>query len=249
MPGRRSHAPAADSRGHAESAPPPNEAHGQRKSTAFELFILGELVDAPHHGYLLRDILARMLGPYRQISWGAIYPLIHHLEREGFIAFEGAGEPEHEPEHEPERLAATRTGRRRRRFHITEAGRQRFYALMLTLDEYIADFREIFTIKLLYQQFLTPPQQEAFLAHGQDYFKRQCEHSQEVFTARSPSAHLPAEAREHIFRMMRFRLASAEAELDWVERELARVREQLGKARAVALPPVGAPREPKHESQ
>jgi DNA-binding PadR family transcriptional regulator len=55
------------------------------RSGAFELFVLGELMDGVYHGSPLVDILARMLGPYRQISWAAIYPLIHRLERQGFI--------------------------------------------------------------------------------------------------------------------------------------------------------------------
>ena len=51
----------------------------------YELFVLGELMDGPHHGYLLREILGRLLGPFRHISCGVLYPLIRQLEREGLI--------------------------------------------------------------------------------------------------------------------------------------------------------------------
>src|SRR5579871_5535110 len=50
-----------------------------RRSAAYELFVLGELVNGPMHGYLLREILNRVLGPYRTMSWGVLYPLIHAL--------------------------------------------------------------------------------------------------------------------------------------------------------------------------
>src|SRR6266567_6089024 len=56
-----------------------------RKALMYELFVLGELMDGPHYGYLLREILGRLLGPFRHISWGVLYPLIRHLEREGLI--------------------------------------------------------------------------------------------------------------------------------------------------------------------
>src|SRR6266478_3486365 len=56
-----------------------------RKALMYELFVLGELMDGPHYGYILRDILGRLLGPFRHISWGVLYPLIRHLESGGLI--------------------------------------------------------------------------------------------------------------------------------------------------------------------
>lgn len=196
---------------------PQHDANGRQKSAAFELFILGELMDAPHHGYLLRDILARMLGPYRQISWAAIYPLIHRLEHAACIA--------PAPVAEPGQRDSARNSRQRRPFGITASGRQRFFALMLAPGEFNADYRELFTIKLLYLGFLTPEQQQSILEECQDYLERQCRHLRHVFTADSTTAHLAPAAREQIFRMMRFRLVSAEAELQYVAGELARLRE------------------------
>ena len=56
------------------------------KRLIYELFVLGELMDGPHHGYKLREILSNLFGPFRQISWGMLYPLIRQLEREGLLA-------------------------------------------------------------------------------------------------------------------------------------------------------------------
>jgi DNA-binding PadR family transcriptional regulator len=201
----------------------PNNPSGRRKSAAFELFIMGEVMDGPHHGYLLRDILTRLLGPYRQISWAAIYPLIHRLEREGLIAPEPGATPGPKPEQNPD--GASLSGRQRRRFAITAAGRERFFTLMLTPGEPTADYLEFFTIKLAYLGYLTPAQQRAIFAHCQAYLARQREHLRHVFTARSTTAHLPHDQREQIFHMMRFRLASVEAQLAWVARELAHLEE------------------------
>jgi DNA-binding PadR family transcriptional regulator len=204
-------------------------------STAFELFILGELMDGPHHGYLLRDILARLLGPYRQISWAAIYPLIHRLEREGLIAPERVAAPAPpQPERKPG--GATLTGRQRRIFGITEAGRERFFALTRAPGVPTAGYRELFAIKLNYLRFLAPKEQRAIVAECAGYLERQRDHLRHVFTAQSTTARLPPEQREQIFRMMRFRLASVEAELRWAQEELARLGERgdVGDAQARA---------------
>jgi len=192
-------------------------ASGRRRSVAFELFILGELMDGPHHGYLLHDILTRLLGPYRQISWAAIYPLIRRLEREGLIAPEATDRT---------RRGAEPNGRRRQRFGITEAGRRRFRELMLAPAESTAEYREVFTIKLTPLRHLVPDEQRAVLADGRNCIQRERDYLRRVFTARSTTAHLPDDQRQQIFRMMRFRLASVEAELRWVEDELTRLGEK-----------------------
>lgn len=190
-------------------APPEN---GRHRSTAFELFILGELMDGPHHGYLLRDILARMLGPHRRISWAAIYPLIHQMERDGYIERDPASR----------RVDAfTPRESRRRLLRITAPGRGRFFALMRAADAYTADYRETFTIKLLYLRFLAPDEQRSQLEHGRGYLDAQVRHLRHVFSAASTTAPLPPEQRAAIFTMMRFRLTGAEAELRWVDDQLA----------------------------
>lgn len=174
-------------------------------------------MDGPHHGYLLRDILTRLLGPYRRISWAAIYPLIHRLEREGLIAPEAAGDG---------RRGATPSERRRQSFAITEAGRERFRELMLASVERIAEYRELLTIKLTPLRHLAPDEQRAVLADGRDCLRWERDYLGQVFTARSTTAHLPDDQRQQIFRMMRFRLASVEAELQWVEDELTKFGER-----------------------
>ncbi len=188
----------------------------RRRINPFELFILGELMEGPHHGYLLRDILSRLLGPYRQFSWGTLYPLISQLERSGYI------HPIYQDE--AERGESAQGGRQKRVLDITDAGRERFQALMLAESEYSADFPELFAIKLLYLSWLAPAEQIAVLAHGRDYYIHIRDHCLEAFTSRSPSAHLPLEAREAIYRVVHFRLAGAQAELAWIEGEIVRRR-------------------------
>src|SRR5438270_11728209 len=84
-----------------------------RKAFMYELFVLGELMDGPHYGYLLRDNLGRLLGPFRHISWGVLYPLIRQLESGGLIVpDEKSGAVQSE---------STQVNKQRKQYRITEA--------------------------------------------------------------------------------------------------------------------------------
>ena len=51
----------------------------------YELFILSKLMHRPMHGYLIHAILNSAVGPFRQVSWGTLYPLMKKLENSGLI--------------------------------------------------------------------------------------------------------------------------------------------------------------------
>jgi DNA-binding PadR family transcriptional regulator len=140
-----------------------NKSGTARKTPMYELFVLGELMDGPHYGYLLRDILGRLLGPFRQISWGVLYPLIRHLEREGLIVLDekvGTGRSE-----------GIQGNQQRKQYHITDAGRRRFFALMLETGDFTADYPELFLIKLNNLDHLTREQKLTILWHYRDYLQ------------------------------------------------------------------------------
>src|SRR5215510_9216586 len=90
-----------------------------RRGRLYELFVLGELIGGPHHGYLLHEILSKILGPFRTASWGALYPLIHRLEEDGFIV----------PDMKTKRSDSEGKRSRRYIYRITKTGRDRFQEL------------------------------------------------------------------------------------------------------------------------
>lgn len=47
--------------------------------------VLGVLVDGPLHGYELRKRLTAILGPFRALSYGSLYPCLHRLTERGLI--------------------------------------------------------------------------------------------------------------------------------------------------------------------
>jgi DNA-binding PadR family transcriptional regulator len=57
-----------------------------RRSTLLELAILGLLHEAPLHGYELRKRLNAVLGAFRVLSYGTLYPCLRELVTRGWIA-------------------------------------------------------------------------------------------------------------------------------------------------------------------
>jgi DNA-binding PadR family transcriptional regulator len=57
-----------------------------RRSALLELAILGLLRDSPMHGYELRKRLNAVLGAFRALSFGTLYPCLRDLVQRGWIA-------------------------------------------------------------------------------------------------------------------------------------------------------------------
>jgi DNA-binding PadR family transcriptional regulator len=183
-----------------------------RKAPMYELFVLGELMDGPHYGYLLRDILGRLLGPFRHISWGVLYPLIRHLGREGLIV--------PDEKNDVERSKSIQGNQQRKQYRITEAGQRRFHALMLENGDYTADYPELFVIKLNNLDHLTREQQLTLLWHYRDYLQIEKKDLQEGQRNISDGTHfIPEHQRAHIFDVIGFRLSGIQAEIDWIARK------------------------------
>jgi DNA-binding PadR family transcriptional regulator len=56
------------------------------RSDVLESTILGILQNEPTHGYDLRQQLASILGPFRALSYGSLYPCLKRMERAGLIS-------------------------------------------------------------------------------------------------------------------------------------------------------------------
>ena len=56
-----------------------------RKSGVLELAVLGLLNESPMHGYELNKRLKSVLGPFRAISYGTLYPCLSALQSAGYI--------------------------------------------------------------------------------------------------------------------------------------------------------------------
>jgi len=90
-----------------------------RRTDVLELAVLGLLHESPMHGYELRKRLNSVLGTFRALSYGTLYPALKALLARGWIreAGTGAGPP--------------LSGRRARIvYELTAEGKERFQALV-----------------------------------------------------------------------------------------------------------------------
>jgi DNA-binding PadR family transcriptional regulator len=61
---------------------------GRNRSAVLELAVLGVLHRTPMHGYELRKQITNVLGLFRALSYGSLYPCLHELLAAGLIAEE-----------------------------------------------------------------------------------------------------------------------------------------------------------------
>jgi len=173
----------------------------------YELFTLGQLMDRPMHGYLVHQTISMAVGPLRQMSWGALYPLVRRLEKEGLI----------EQQEQPE----AQGGHQRKMYAITEAGRARFKELMLCHAAYNADYPDHFAIKFCNFHTITAEEQRIALEHYRGFLAWRSDYIQAQRQRIAAPAEISAPKRSQILRMLDQRQRLLEADTLWVEQELA----------------------------
>lgn len=183
------------------------------RGTMYELYVLGELMEEPMHGYLLPQILSSIIGPYRKMSWGALYPLIHRLQEDGLIELV-----------EREDQLGTR---QRKAYAITEAGRARFRELMAAPGEYDADYRDLFTIKLSKFGHMDRLTQLDILRHYRGYVEDLRAHLESNLRTVTTNPYISAMERPHILRALNHRMQLVRTDMQWVEREIATTEDAI----------------------
>lgn len=90
-----------------------------RRGATLELAVLGLLHEQPMHGYELRKRLSGILGAFRAVSFGSLYPCLRSLTERGWIV-----------EH-AEAPAGSVAGKRPRiSYELTAEGKEQFQTLM-----------------------------------------------------------------------------------------------------------------------
>jgi DNA-binding PadR family transcriptional regulator len=104
---------------------------GRNRSGVLELAVLGLLHGTPMHGYELRKRLYTVLGAFRALSYGSLYPCLHELLAAGLIAeeHEEAEEAPARTSAAPARAITARAGTAR-----AKAGRRSLKVYRLTAD-------------------------------------------------------------------------------------------------------------------
>jgi DNA-binding PadR family transcriptional regulator len=123
----------------------------------YELLVLALLMHWPLYGYLIAEIANHILGPWEQISRGTLSSLLTKLEQAGLIA---PADPAQVP---------FPTERPSRVFAITEAGRQRFYQLMMDTTSNQGTYQRLFRIKALHLEYVSLEDRISLVDHYISY--------------------------------------------------------------------------------
>ncbi|MBD7968444.1 PadR family transcriptional regulator [Paenibacillus gallinarum] len=173
----------------------------------YELFVLGELMDRPMHGYLLHHILSRIIGPVRQVSWGVLYPLIQRLEKEKFIQMSG------------------KDGNRKV-YCITEAGKEQFFRLMDEKTTYNSDTKDYFDIKFANLHHVSKEQQEQVYEDYREYLGYLQEHYDLGMQIVKKIPVTSEKERKSIQRTLHHRAHFVSSEISWLENQLSELQDE-----------------------
>ncbi|HEY0752705.1 MAG TPA: PadR family transcriptional regulator [Ktedonobacteraceae bacterium] len=195
------------------------KAGGRQPNPVYELFVLGELMVQPLHGYVLHEIVNKILGPFHRLGWGTIYPLIRRLEQEGFITSQ-------EQKREQGRLQVER-GPSRKVYSLTEKGQARFFVLMLDPGDYTPDYPDLFAMKFTKFGYLTHTQQLAILEHYRAFLLTLRDHYATVGDQVRQHPEVTEIERPYIVRLVEDRVGTLEQELRWLASQIADIAKQL----------------------
>jgi DNA-binding PadR family transcriptional regulator len=98
---------------------------GRNRTAVLEFAVLGLLHRTPMHGYELSKQLNMLLGTFRALSYGTLYPCLTKLYEEGLITKEGDATPTDSP-----RPPTRSPGRSKIVYRLTAEGKERFQDLL-----------------------------------------------------------------------------------------------------------------------
>ena len=193
------------------------ERGGRTGNPVYELFVLGELMNGPQYGYKLHEIIQRILGPFQRLSWGTLYPLIRRLEQQELLISEVVPASSTE-ERGPQRKA----------YLITDAGRERFFSLMLNPGEYTRDYPDVFAIKLSKFSLLSSAQQLVILRQYRDYLSILRDYYASGMDRLKKNPAISKEELPYLLQISEYHVNRYDAELVWTDRKIANLVEDKG---------------------
>lgn len=168
----------------------------------FRFFILGLLGEQAMSGYDVRQMMKRLGWLIGSPSFGAIYPALHALLEEGQVTVRVISREDRPP---------------RKLYSITEVGRQALTEWVAGLDGASGSLRTFIQRLILVGDYDHPGRLLAHLQQRRDAVTTQHEALTQL------ASDLDAEAGIGHRLAMEYGLATASAELDWLDRAIARL--------------------------
>jgi len=161
-----------------------------------ELAVLGLLKERSMHGYQLKKSLSDTLGPFWQVSYGALYPALKRLRLQGSVE---------------QVYPKTKVGRRRNVYRITEGGERQFAELLETGGERETADDNGFRVRLAFFRYLKPETRIGVLERRKAALAVRLAALRERLTAyREP-------ADGYTLSLMRHGMDSTERDITWLD--------------------------------
>lgn len=176
----------------------------------YELIILSILMRGTAHGYLISKIINNIFGPYTKISNGRLYPLLAKLQNEGLI--QTASEQECT-------IQNVQSERHARSYTVTEAGRQRFHALMMDTTSNPGDYQRFFWHKAQMLKYVQPKERIYLVEHYLNYCQTHILHliAKREDIANLSNDHLDFDSRQALLGTMQHMIDIWQLELSWAQ--------------------------------
>lgn len=178
----------------------------------YEFIVLAHLFRRPMHGYMIAKIIGNIMGPFRHVQWGALYPVLSRLERDGLIRGEACVRDD--------------DGRPRKVYTITDAGRERLHERLMDTQSHRGEYDTIFFLKVALFSELSP-EERLFLSRDYAVYAQQnVDHFQHKRRDLIDSPHLSDDQKGCVFRVIDHRIAYWQHERAWAEELIAEERHQ-----------------------
>ncbi len=159
-----------------------------------ELAVLGLLKERSMHGYQLKKSLSETLGPFWQVSYGALYPALKRLRAQGAVE---------------EVFPKTKVGRRRNVYRLTEKGERLFAELLGSVGERDLVGDDLgFRVRLAFFRYLKPETRIGVMEHRRAALYDRLAELKQRLRARSD---------DYTRSLMRHGLDATERDISWLD--------------------------------
>jgi DNA-binding PadR family transcriptional regulator len=177
-----------------------------------ELAVLGLLKERSMHGYQLKKSLSETLGPFWQVSYGALYPALKRLKVQGAVE---------------EVFPKATVGRRRNVYRLTEKGEALFAGLLESAGEResVGDDNG-FRVRLAFFRYLKPETRIGVLERRRAALMARLTELKQRLTERRVSD-------SYTVSLMRHGMDATERDISWVDHMIEAERRATRRPRRV----------------
>ncbi|MGH2661497.1 MAG: PadR family transcriptional regulator [Actinomycetota bacterium] len=174
-----------------------------------ELAVLGLLKERSMHGYQLKKSLSETLGPFWQVSYGALYPALKRLKTQGAVE---------------EVFPRTEVGRRRNVYRLTPEGERTFNELLASSGQR-EDDENGFRVRVAFFRYLAPETRIGVLERRKATLTtRLAELKQRLSSYRE-------QVDDYTQSLMRHGMDATERDISWLDQMIASERRAVRRPR------------------